>query len=517
MDLLPDSLKFWQKNKINDDEEKNNVTSLSAPSNNDGATEVETHEDMGPMGGYMGRSFAMAPEANNTKDLINQYRTVAQYHEVDDAIQEIVDDAIVHEDGKETVTLDLDKTSNLSESVKNKIRDEFDTVLKIMDFNQNGSEIFKRWYVDSRIYFHKIVDESKKELIELRRLDPRSMEFVREIKKGRENGVEVVTGIKEYFVYTPTNMDPRYGGHITGTSSQKIIIPKDAIIYSHSGITDVDGRTILGHLHRAVKPANMLRMLEDALVIYRLARAPERRAFYIDVGNLQGKKASQYVNGVMQSMKNRVVYDSSTGKVKNQSNQLSMMEDFFLMRRDGKTATEIDTLPAGQNLGDMDDVLYFNKKLYSSLRIPLSRLPQEGGTMFGGNDGTITRDELKFTKFITRLQNQFKNIFYDALLTNLVLKKIITKRDWDKVKHEIDIIFNKDSYYEELQDIEILERRMGTMRSAEEVIGKYMSHETAQREILRMSEDQIKEEAEKIKEEKSDERFSGEDDDGFNL
>ncbi|QHJ79055.1 MAG: hypothetical protein [Caudoviricetes sp.] len=502
-------LSFW--NKKDDDEYKeqseSGLESFSAPANTDGAIEVE--RQLGTLDPYaaINQSFFVGDvQSSDTENLINTYRSLASFPEVSNAIQEIVTDAIVTEEGRDVVYLNMDST-DFSDKIKNKINDEFDDVLSLLKFKKEGASLFRQWYIDSRIFFHKILHKQEKEGIqELRLLDPRRLEFIREIETDLVEDIKIVKGTKESFLYTTEGDEYRFG--ITSTNQQKLKIPKSAIVYAHSGIKGPCGRRIIGELHNAIKPANQLRMLEDALVIYRITRAPERRVFYIDVGTMPNKKAVQYTNGIMQSLKNRTVYDTSTGKVKNQFNNLSMTEDYFLMRRDGNAKTEVSQLPGAQSLGEINDVTYFNQKLYEALQIPLSRIPnmQAGGVSFSGG-GEITRDELKFAEFIRRLQSRFEDVFLDPLKTNLILRKVISEEEWDENVERIKVVFNKNSYYEEMKDIEILERRVQAMQALEGYIGRYISNEYVMKNIFKMSDDQIEREAKLIEEESEVERF----------
>lgn len=512
-----DFLNIWQKKEDADvkQQQKDNIKSFAAPDNIDGATEVDASL-LGPqMGAWNNGSASQTQKPVSTKELIKGYRSLSKYHEVDDAIQEIVDEAIVYEDDKEVVWLNLDNT-DFSDSIRNMIQEHFDKVIGLLKMRKHGSKWFRKWYVDSRIYFHKIVDKTGN-IIELRPLDPTRLELVREIKKENQEGVEVVTEIIEYYKYTKTDQGSASWG-VQSANTTILRIPKDAIVYAHSGLLDgcTDNPYVIGYLDRAIKPANQLKMLEDALVIYRLARAPERRVFYVDVGNLPTQKAKQYVDGIMNSVKNRIVYDSNTGKVKNTTNAMSMLEDYYLPRRDGSRGTEVSTLPGGQNLGDIEDILYFNRKLYKAMRIPTSRAAGEdmqGGISFGAG-GEITRDELKFAKFIRRLQKQFDNVLLDPLKHQLIVNKIITEEEWEDQIEKIYVVFNKDSYFEEAKDLEILNSRMQAMRDVMDYTGKYFSNLYVQKNILRLSEDQIENMQKEIDEEETNPRFQ-KDDHGF--
>lgn len=500
MQLIPDFLKFWDNDK-SVAEEPNDNESFTSPMNSDGATEYENQDGSS---GFNSVSHTFTPKIENTKQLIDQYRSIASHHEVDDAIQEVVDDAIVHEAGEETVSLDLEETK-FSDNIKSKIQTEFKNILDLYEFYEEGSNLFKRFYIDSRIFFHKLIDPKNKKngIQELRLIDPTKMEFVREINKRNVNGVTIVDGIKEFFVYSESgDVDFRWGRYIS--PSGRIEIPKEAIVYAHSGLTDTDGKTVIGYLHRAIKPTNQLKMLEDSLVIYRIARAPERRVFYIDTGNLPDKRANQMVKNIMHDMKSRVVYDSKTGTMKTNSNNMTMLEDYYLQRRDGKSATEVSTLPSGQSLGDIEDITFLNQKVYQSLRVPLSRMPQQSANVVFDGGSQITRDELKFAKFVSRVQTRFAQIFSDPLGTNLVLKGIITKKEWDDNRNRVRYVYNKDSFFEETKEIEINQRRAETVDRMRESVGTYVSHEWVLKNVWKMSDEKIKEEKKKIEEEKND-------------
>ena len=492
--------------------------SFAPPENTDGAREVESNFDnrFGSIAGHHQFASDFENKIKSTRELIRQYRQISMVHEVDDAVQEIVDDAIVYEDGKEVAWLDLDST-DFSPAIKKRIDDEFEKVISLLKFRRQAHQLFRNWYVDSRIYFHKILDE-KGVIKELRQLDPMRLELVRDIQKTSENGVEVVLGFTEYYIYKSDSDSNSRSFHAHHTT-RDIRIPKDAIIMAFSGLVDKcsDNRNIIGYLQRAIKPANQLKMLEDALVIYRLTRAPERRVFYVDVGNMPNRKAQQYVNNIMQGLKNRVVYDTATGKVKNSNSNMSMLEDYYLPRREGSKGTEVTTLPAGQNLGDIDDIKYFNRKLYKAMHIPTSRASGEddqGGISFGGG-AEITRDELKFTKFIRRLQNRFEVIVTDPLKHQLLINKIITEDEWNANEEKIHVVFNKDSYFEEQKELEIFNGRMSALSQAENYIGKYYSHRQIMKNILRMSDDEVEESKKDIENELNDPRFAAKEEDEF--
>ena len=498
---------YWRKVDTSDYNKtiSNNAESITAPKFDDGATEIESTAYDGVFQQLYGNQDV---SANSTKELINTYRSLLNNYEVDNAVQEIVSDAIVYEDGYDTVSLDLEKT-DFSDSIKEKILDEFSTVLNLLNFQRKGTDHFKRWYVDSRIYFHKIInnDRPKNGLLELRRLDPRNVQFVRELTTRTESGVKVVEGYKEYFIYDTAGDSYTCAGQ-TFAPNSKIKIPYSAMTYAHSGLTDCCGHNIIGYLHRAVKPANQLKLLEDAMMIYRITRAPDRRVFYIDTGNMPAKKASQHMQTIMNSLRNRVSYDAKTGKIKNQQNMMALTEDYWLQRRDGKSVTEVETLPGMTGMNEMDDILYFRKALYIALRVPLSRIPDEQSQNTFDMGTAITRDEIKFDKFISELQHKFEDTLLDPLKSNLLLKRIISDEEWKEELNNIKIVFHKNSYFSEMKEIELTERRISALGLVEPYIGKYISNQTAMKEYLKMSDEDIKNERKLINEELSDEIFN---------
>ncbi|ALY07001.1 putative portal vertex protein [Vibrio phage vB_VmeM-32] len=511
---LLDFFKFFNKDEHQNTRDSiiDGIDSFTPDNSLDGAIDVDRPVwDASAPETAFAQSFYDVPMATNSKQLINQYRALENYHEVDNAIDEIINDCVVYEDDNSAVSLNLDKTS-FSESTKKKILEEFENVLRLLDFKNKGHYFFRRWFVDGKIYFHKMINPEKTNegIHELRLLDARNIEYIRENYVDSKDGADVYKGKREYFVYNASIAnDYRYSMFRNG----KIKIPRGAIVYAHSGKLATDGRTVIGRLNAVVKPANQLKMLEDAMVIYRITRAPERRIFYIDVDNMPPKKATEYVNNVMQSMKNRVVYDTATGKVKTTSNNLSMTEDYWLQRRNGKAVTDVSTLPGAQSLGELDDLKWFKRSVYEALKLPLSRMPNDnGGVQFGGGS-EITRDELQFSKYKRRLRNEFAGVLIDPLRTNCILKKIMNSEEWEKEAQNINLVWNQDSIYEELKDIEILERRLQTLNQlgVQNIVGTYLSHEYIMKTILRLTDEQIKEQSELIANEKSDPRFKPED------
>ena len=453
---------------------------FTIPSPDDGVTTISA-------GGYFGQYLDMEVTAKNDYDLIRRYREVAQHPECDMAIEDIINEVIVSNERDVAISISLDKLG-VSDKIKEKIRDEFDEVMRLLNFEEKGHDIFKRWYIDGRIYFHKVIDPSspRKGITELRFIDPRKMKKVREIKKKRDvksKGIEVVEQTAEWFVYNEKGMT-------SGTSNVGVKIATDSITFVTSGVIDQTRNMVMGHLHKAIKPVNQLRMIEDAVVIYRIVRAPERRVFYVDVGNLPKIKAESYLRDVMARYRNKLVYDASTGEIRDDRKHMSMLEDFWLPRREGAKGTEVTTLPGGQNLGEISDVQYFQKKLYKSLNVPISRMESESGFNLG-KAAEISRDELKFTKFVQRLRKRFTQVFADILKTQLVLKGIITIEDWAKIGSHIQYDYLKDGYFAELKEAEILRERLSLAQEVSQYVGKYYSVEYVRKKVLRQSDEDI--------------------------
>jgi adenylate cyclase class IV len=386
------------------------------------------------------------------------------------------------------------------ESVKKKIRDEFDTALKLLNFGNMGHEIFRRWYVDGRMFYHVIIDEKRaaEGILELRYIDPRRIRKIREIQKTKDprTTIDVISKINEYYLYNERGI---IGAH----SNLGAKIAVDAIINVNSGLMDSKRAMVLSYLHKAIKPLNNLRMIEDATVIYRLSRAPERRIFYIDVGNMPTIKAEQYLKDIMTKYRNKLVYDSTTGEIKDDRKHLSMLEDFWLPRREGGKGTEITTLPGGQNLGELEDVKYFERKLYKALGVPVSRLEQQPGGGILGRSTEITRDELKFAKFIDRLRNKFATLFDDILRVQLVLKKVCTEEEWKEFKEDIYYDFKKDNNFDELKESELLMNRIATLQAVDPYVGRYYSMAWVRKNILMLDDEDIEEINAQIEEEKA--------------
>lgn len=438
----------------------------------------------------------------NELELITRYREMSNHAELDQAIDDIVNEAITHNASGRTVDIVLDKLKQ-PENVKKKISEEFENVLKMLNFSNLADDLFKRWYIDGRIYYQIIVDENKpKEGIqELRYIDPRKIRKVREIIKERDprTNAQIIKSIAEYYVYNDRGTTTQT---YTAQVNQGIRIATDAILNVNSGLMDAKNTFVISYLHKAIKPLNQLRMIEDAVVIYRLSRAPERRVFYIDVGNLPKGKAEQYLRDIMAKYRNKMVYDSSTGELRDDRKHLSMLEDFWLPRREGGKGTEITTLPAGQNLGELEDVKYFQKKLLQALNVPISRLePQQGGMIGLGRTTEVTREEVKFNKFIVRLRNKFSQLFDNALGVQLALKGVCTKEEWQDFKESIYYAYTKDNNFTELRDAELLRERVNLLATVDPFLGRYYSNHWVRKNILQMADDQIEEMDKEIAEE----------------
>ena len=448
-------------------------------------------------GGIYGTYMDLEGQIRSDSDLIKKYREMALQPECDAAIEDIVNESLVFDDSDYPVQVILDKLEQ-PESIKSKIRDEFYYVMKLLDFNNQGYDIFRRWYIDGRLYYHMMIDEKnpRQGLKEVRYIDPRKIRKVREAKRAQKNlatgNLNPVTSFNEYFMYSDKGF--------AKDGNQGIKIAADSISYTHSGLTDKDGKVIISHLHKAIKPLNQLRMLEDATVIYRIARAPERRIFYIDVGNLPKMKAEQYLREIMQKYKNKLVYDANTGEIRDDRRYQTMLEDFWLPRREGGKGTEITTLQGGQNLGEIEDVLYFQKNMFKSLNVPVSRLESDNGFSLG-RASEITRDELKFGKFISRLRLRFSHLFDKLLETQLLLKGVCTRKEWEQMREEISYDFQSDAHFTELKNVEIMKERLSILSDIDNYVGKYFSVAHIRKHILQQSEDDIKQMNEEMEEE----------------
>lgn len=474
--------------------------SFVAPLEDDGSSYVQAS------GGHFGQYVDLdGGQAANEADQIRRYRETASQPECDAAIEDIINEAIVSDSSSAPVDLitdDLDQPDN----IKKLIREEFESIVELLQFNHYGHEIFRRWYVDGRLFYHLIVDEKspKKGILEVRPIDPTKIRKVKEIEKEKDpaTGAEVVTKVDEYYLYQDTALVK---------SNQGVKISKDAIQYTTSGLLDPSRTKVLSYLQKAIKPVNQLRMMEDSLVIYRLSRAPERRIFYIDVGNLPKGKAEEYLKNIMNSYRNKLVYDANTGEVKDDRKHMSMLEDFWLPRREGGRGTEITTLPGGENLGQIDDIIYFQKKLYKSLNVPVNRLDQESQFSLGRST-EISRDEVKFQKFVNRLRKKFSWLFLDLLKMQLVLKGIITEADWRVIKEQIVVDYIRDSHFSELKEAEVMRERLGMLTELDQYVGTYFSVEWVRKNVLMQSDEDIEAMKEQIETERSSGEIPDEDD-----
>jgi len=443
---------------------------------------------------HYGTYVDLEGSVRNELELITRYREMSNHPELESAIDEIVNEAITHSDDGSVVDINLDKLKQ-PDTIKKKIIEEFNNVQKLLNFSNLADDLFRRWYIDGRIYFQVVVnDKNPKEGIqELSYIDPRKIRKVREINKDRDpkTGAMIIKSIAEYYVYNDKGTTTQT---YTAGVNQGIRIAPDSVLNVNSGMMDAKNTFVISYLHKAIKALNQLRMIEDAVVIYRLSRAPERRVFYIDVGNLPKGKAEQYLRDIMVKYKNKMVYDANTGELRDDRKHLSMLEDFWLPRREGGKGTEITTLPAGQNLGQIEDVVYFQKKLLQSLNVPYSRMePQGGGFASLGRSTEITRDELKFGKFIVRLRNKFSQLFDSALKTQLVLKGICTQDEWEKFREDIYYDYHKDNNFTELREAELWRERLSSLSMVDPYIGKYFSQTWAKKTILRLSDEEIQE------------------------
>ena len=455
------------------------------PTSDDGAIEIAG-------GGFFSSVLDTDGREKSDLDLIRRYRDISLQAECDAAVEDIVNEGIISNLNDIPVNIDLHNL-NYPEKIKTRIRAEFSEVLRLLNFGEKGHDIFRRWYVDGRIYYHKLIDskDPKKGLQQLRHIDPTKIRKVKETQKDpdpKNHGIEMVTKVNEYFIYT----DKGFASAGGQGNDQGIKIAADSIVYVPSGLLDHNSGRVISYLHKAIKPVNQLRMIEDAIVIYRISRAPERRIFYIDVGNLPRIKAEQYLKDVMNRYRNKLVYDATTGEIRDDRNHMSMLEDFWLPRREGGRGTEITTLPGGSNLGEIDDIIYFQRKLYRSLNVPISRLEAENGFSMG-RASEITRDELKFTKFVQRIRKKFTPLFTDLLKTNLLLKGIISPEDWPKMQEHIQYDFMEDGHFAELKDAELLNDRIQTLDGIQSYIGTFFSKEFVLRKVLNLTDAEIKE------------------------
>jgi len=491
------------------EETQDNSTSIVSPVPKNNEDGVDNYIASGFYGQYVDIEGAYRSE----HELIKRYREMALHPEADGAIEDVVNEAIVSDLYDSPVEVELSNL-NASESIKKKIREEFRYIKELMDFDKKSHEIFRNWYIDGRLYYLKVIDQKNPQegLKDLRYIDPMKIKYVRQEKKSNARNLnnlrinqkdDTIPNPKfdEYYIYT---MKPNYPtGMIAQAGKGSTKIAKDSITYCTSGLVDRNKNRVLSYLHKAIKALNQLRMIEDSLVIYRLSRAPERRIFYIDVGNLPKVKAEQYLKEVMSRYRNKLVYDAQTGEVRDDRKFMSMMEDFWLPRREGGRGTEISTLPGGQNLGEIADIEYFQKKLYRSLNVPVSRLESTQGFNLG-RASEITRDELKFTKFVQRLRKKFTELFNDLLKTQLILKKVISEEDWHTISHNLQYDFLQDGHFAELKQSEMMRERIQLVNEMRDMVGKYFSVEYMRKNVLKQSESEIAEMDKQIKQEIDD-------------
>ena len=487
------------------------IVSPVPPSNEDGS---EHYVSSGFFGSYVDIEGTYKTE----NDLIRRYRSMALYPECDSAIEDIVNEAIVSDTNDSPVQIELSNL-NASDGIKKKIREEFKYILELLDFDKKAHEIFRNWYIDGRLYYNKVIDQKNPTagIQELRYIDSSKMKYVRQLKKKGKDSVQASvtqyqysegTGydfpeIEEFFIYTPGNMGSGTGSNSTtyGGTTKGVKMTRDSVTYCTSGLVDRNKGSTLSWLHKAIKPLNQLMMIEDSLVIYRLSRAPERRIFYIDVGNLPKMKAEQYLRDVMMRYRNKLVYNADTGEIKDDKKFMSMMEDFWLPRREGGRGTEITTLPGGQNLGEITDINYFQRKLYRALNVPETRIEGEGGGMSLGRSSEILRDEVKFSKFVGRMRKRFSSMFSDMLKTQLILKNIITPEDWEYMNDHIQYDFLYDNHFAELKEAELLTERLNLLQTVEPYIGRFYSQDYVRRNILQQTDSEILEQDELIERE----------------
>ena len=422
-------------------------------------------------------------DSKDNYQLIMKYRGNAMHPEVDAAIEDIVNESITGSELKQTLELNLDNVKT-TDSIKKSILEEFDSIYNMLNFKELGHDIFRRWYIDGRIFHHLVVNETnpKEGIIEIRPIDSAKMRKVKKVKKKKDpaTGADIIEKTEEFFIFQEK----------PGSSSSGVKMTNDSVSYVTSGLLSEDRKRIISYMHKALKPINQLRMMEDALVIYRLSRAPERRVFYVDVGNMPRGKAEEYLKSIMAKYRNKLVYDAATGQIKDDRKHMSMLEDFWLPRREGGKGTEITTLPGGENLGQIDDVIYFQKRMYRSLNVPQSRLETENSFSLGRSN-EISRDELKFQKFIDRLRMRFAHLFYGILKKQLIIKGICTEQDWEEWKGDITVDYIRDNHFTELRDLDVLRERIQTLDQVQNYVGDYYSKEWVQKNILMLSDEEI--------------------------
>jgi hypothetical protein len=470
---------FGKKQPTKADAREQAVQAFAAPEMFDGTVTVEA-------GGFFGTALDYAATMRDEQQSVIQYRNMSVYPELDNAIDEIVNAAIVPGTDHKPVKLDL-SNCNISENIKTKIYKEFETVLHLLDFNHRSYETFRRWYIDSKIYYNLVIDKDlpMEGIQEIIPIDPLKIKKIRKLKKEMDKGtngtpVQLVKDIEEFYVYTNTDKE----SYIM-TGPQGLHLSLDSVVYVPSGLVDLNSKRVLGYLHKAIRPLNMLRQMEDALLVYRIARAPERRVFYVDVGQLPKQKAEQYMRDMMSRFRTRLIYNQDTGEIRDERKFMSVLEDYWLPRREGSRGTEISTLPGAQSLSQIEDAEYFKKKLYGALNVPLSRLTPESNGFNMGRSTEITREEIKFYKFIDRLRFQFSKLFLDTLRVQLLLKGVMTDEDWRQLKTDIKVVFNTDNYFWDLKEAEILSERIKMLSFVEPYIGKYFSTDYVKTNILK--------------------------------
>lgn len=494
-------------------EEDPKAVSFTPPLTEDGGIVIS--------GEFAGGMIDLDTQMKSEVALISKYRSIALAPEIETAVDDIVNEAIIYDEDEMPLKIDFDDDSELDDKVKEKISEAFDKVLRLYDVKNRIYEIFRRWYIDSRLYYNIIVDPNKlKEgIVELRFIDPLFMTKVTKIESETSPvGIPLITDTKEFYIFDNTNQQdaagagqggmgqttpPRATTTIDQNQEVTLAINANAIIYVPSGLYDHKNKRVLGYLHKAIRPLNQLQMVEDAIVIYRLSRAPERRVFYIDVGNLPKSRAEQYMRSQMNRFRNRMIYDSTTGEIRDDKRFLSMLEDYWLPRREGGRGTEITTLPGGQNLGQLEDVQYFLKKLYKALNVPFSRYDDSAGSLSASRSSEIMRDELKFGKFVSRLRKKFADIFIQALRIECILTGVIEEDEWSDIEQQIQIYFIDENSYKETKSLEVLRGRFDALDQIKPLIGKYYSHEWVRKNILRMTDPEIKEMDKQIEKEKT--------------
>ena len=490
---------FEIKRRKSQDKEDDKRKSFVAPQDDDGTAVVAG-------GGHYGQYLDIdASNAKDDKQLITRYRDAAIQPECDAAVEDIVNEAIVSDDDSAPIGIVVDDVE-AGDKVKDVLKEEFTTIVKLLNFNNQGHDIFRKWYVDGRLFYHIIVDEKNpgRGIIELRPIDSTKIRKVKKVieDKDPKTGLRLIKGIDEHFVFQDAALS---------RSQNAVKISKDAICYVTSGMLDPSRKKVLSYLHKALKPVNQLRMMEDSLVIYRISRAPERRIFYVDVGNLPKGKADEYMQNIMSKHRNKLVYDAQSGDIRDDRKHQSMLEDFWIPRREGGRGTEITTLPGGENLGQIDDIVYFQKKLYKSLNVPVNRLEQEAQFSLG-RSSEITRDELKFQKFINRLRKRFTLLFFELMKSQLIIKGLMTEEEWNTIREQINFDFIQDTHFAELKEAELLRERMATLREIDDYVGKYYSVAWVRKNVLQQNEDDIEEIGKQIADEQPEEEEAAPDD-----